>query len=99
MVKDFVDVAGASLNISKTKVVIINSLLILHICYRAQRYLLSQQWGKKINKIICKFLWGSAINPIKHEIMTLDKKERGMSLINIEIKAKCIFTCRILKQF
>ena len=81
------------------KVVIVNSLLISQIWYRAQTYPLSQQWVNKINKILCKFIWGSANNPIKHEIMTLGKREGGMSLINIEIKAKCIFACRILKQF
>ena len=31
--------------------------------------------------------------------MTLDKKEGGLSLISIYTKAKCIFACRLIKQF
>ena len=81
------------------KTIIVNSILTSQIWYRAQTYPLSLDWSRKINKIICNYIWGSKINPIKHATLTLDKKEGGLSLVCIYTKAKSIFACRIIKQF
>ena len=81
------------------KTVIVNSILTSLIWYRAQTYPLSLTWSQKINKIICKYIWGLKTNPIKHETLTLDRKEGELSLICIYTKAKSIFACRIMKQF
>ena len=81
------------------KSVIVNSILTSQIWYRAQTYPLSLVWANKINRVICRYIWGSKANPIKHETLTLDKKEGGLSLVCIYTKAKSIFACRIIKQF
>ena len=79
--------------------IIINSLLTSQIWYIAQTYPLTPMWSKQINRLLFNYIWLRKSEPIRRDTLTLDKQMGGLSLINIHIKAQCIFACRLIKQF
>ena len=79
------------------KAALINSLIASKIWYAAHTYPLPVSFVKVINKVIFNFIWNSKADHIKRDTLCGPKLDGGIGLINIEIKAKAIFTATTVK--
>ena len=79
------------------KAALINSLISSKIWYVAHTYPLPVTFVKQINKVIFQFIWNSKVDHIKRDTLCSSKLDGGIGLINIDLKAKAIFTATTLK--
>ena len=79
------------------KAALVNSLISSKIWYAAHTYPLPVSFVKLINKVIFQFIWNSQADHIKRDILCSPRLNGGIGLINIELKAKSIFTATTIK--
>ena len=79
------------------KASLINSLISSKIWYVAHTYPLPESFLILINKVIFHFIWNSKGNHINRDTLCRSKLDGGIGLINIDLKAKSIFTATTLK--
>lgn len=81
------------------KATIANSLLLSKIWYVSHVYLLLIRYSKLISKEIFFYIWGRKCEFIKRDTLTKPKKEGGIGLINLLLKAHSIYASSFLKMY
>ena len=81
------------------KSLIVNSLLLSKVWYAAHVYPLPLEHAKVIINEVCSFIWKRNYNPISRNILYNPKQKGGIGLIDVYLKAKCIFTHTVMKSF
>ena len=81
------------------KAILINCLIASKLWYVSHVYPLPIENTTLINGEIFTFIWGSAANPIKREVLYNKRVNGGLGLLNVYQKAKSIFVSTIVKSF
>ena len=81
------------------KAILINCLIASKLWYVFHVYPLPIENTTLINGEIFTFIWGSAANPIKREVLYNKRANGGLGLLNVYQKAKSIFVSTIVKSF
>ena len=80
------------------KAIIINTVILSKVWYITHTVPVIKSYVLKINANIFRYLWRGSYRPINRNTLCLPRKQGGLGLINVHLKAVAIFTSACLKN-
>ena len=76
-----------------------NSCILSRLWYTSHVYPLDICYGRQINKVVFKYLWGGRYEPVKRSTVCLEKDEGGLGIFDCLAKANALFVNTFLKMY
>ena len=76
-----------------------NSCILSRLWYTSHIYPLDSCYGRQINKVVYRYLWGGRYEPIKRSTVCLDKDQGGLGVFDCIAKANALFVNSFLKTY